>query len=271
MGDNMSYFKLDFSKKVEMYKKYFFNDGKEQDRIPSRDLLNINSAFRPTTFMIFPDFKLDFKYTNKSFSFTPYIRPQTQIPFRTIDLSKVEATNAKETKSVKYNKKHGNFSLSKEFVDKTKKIAKELNCEFEDLLAVMNSESALNHKASNNNTAVGLIQFTSISLAELKRVYKINLTKDDVLKMSATEQLDLVEKYLKIAKSYKFKKSDKLSATDLYAIIFAPGRANQEVLYAANSRAARNNAGLNKDGGDITKNDLKAHLSKKYINYEVIA
>ncbi|MFI3299988.1 MAG: hypothetical protein R3Y28_01065 [Candidatus Gastranaerophilales bacterium] len=183
------------------------------------------------------------------------------------------------TKLSSSTKKYTNFNLSKEFLDRTKEIAKNLNCDYKDLLALMNSESAIKTTSKNKRRdgyveAVGLIQFTNASITELERVYGIKTSKEEILKMSDMEQLDLTEKYLKLAKSYRFSSNAKLSAGDLYAITFAPGRADQNILYSSGSDAYTRNP-LDLDGdGHISKTDLANHLARKQVNvtsYEAVA
>lgn len=90
--------------------------------------------------------------------------------------------------------------------------------------------------------------------------------------MSPMEQLDLVEKYLTIAKSYSFSPNARLSAGDLYAITFLPGRANQDVLCRNGEDFYKQNKGLDQNqDGVITKKDLELHLSKKHINESIFA
>ncbi len=162
--------------------------------------------------------------------------------------------------------------LDKNFLAKVKQVAKNLNCDYKDLLALMNSESGLRADAWNGTTAVGLIQFTNASISELNRKYGLNLTKAKIANMSAIEQLDLVEKYLKIAKSYKFSSSHKLTAQELYAITFLPGRADREVLCRRGEAYYEQNKGLDKNNdGMITQSDLAQHLSKKHVNESVFA
>ncbi len=157
--------------------------------------------------------------------------------------------------------------LDKKFLNKVKKIAKKLNCNYKDLLAVMNSESSLKSNNWNGTTAVGLIQFTQPAITELNKRYKTNLTKAKIAKMSPMEQLDWVEKLLTLSKSYTFAPNAKLSAADLYAITFLPGRANQEVLCKNGENFYKQNKNLDKNNdGKITKSDLAQHLSKKYVN-----
>lgn len=157
--------------------------------------------------------------------------------------------------------------LDKKFLNKVKKIAKKLNCNYKDLLAVMNSESSLKSDNWNGTTAVGLIQFTQRAINELNKRYKTNLTKAKIAEMSPIEQLDWVEKLLTISKSYTFAPNAKLSAADLYAITFLPGRANKEVLCREGEKFYSKNKGLDiNNDKKITKSDLAEHLSKKYVN-----
>lgn len=156
------------------------------------------------------------------------------------------------------------------FLNKVKEVAKNLNCDYKDLLALMNSESSLNSKAWNGTTAVGLIQFTDKSIEELNRVHGLNLTKEKIAQMSPIEQLDLAEKYLMIAKSYNFAPDARLSAGDLYAITFLPGRANQEVLCRQGENYYKQNKGLDlNNDGVISKQDLENRLAKKHINESI--
>ena len=163
-------------------------------------------------------------------------------------------------------------SLDKNFLNKVKDVAKNLNCDYNDLLALLNSESSLNPKAWNGRTAVGLLQFTNASITELNRKFGMNLTKEKIADMSPVEQLDLAEKYLSIAKSYKFPSNARLDAADLYAITFLPGRADREILCTSGENYYSANRGLDKNGdGKITKSDLAQHLAGKRVNESVFA
>lgn len=171
--------------------------------------------------------------------------------------------------------------LNKDFLAKVKQVAKNINCNYQDLLAVMNSESSLNPSATHKNrrgqkTAVGLIQFTkSDGIPALNQHYGLNLTVEKIEKMSAMEQLDLVEKFYKIT-TQKFG-GKKLSAADLYASTYLPGRATNEVLCRKGERNSdgslkgyyESNIGLDMNGdGMITKEDLDKRLAKKRVNLD---
>lgn len=163
--------------------------------------------------------------------------------------------------------------LDKHFLKKTKKIAKKLNCDYQDLLALMNSESGLNPKATCGSY-VGLIQFGDAAITELRTKCGCKgLTKEKILNMSRIEQLDLVEKLLMYNKKWKFAPNAKLSAGDLYAMILAPGRADREVLYS------RGESGYNKtnakmdynNDGKITKSEMSRRIREKSVNVSIFA
>lgn len=163
--------------------------------------------------------------------------------------------------------------LNRAFLEKVKQVAKNINCDYEDLLAVMNSESGLNPAIPHRNskgekTAVGLIQFTKNgAIAELNKSYGMDLTIEKIEKMSAIEQLDLVEKYYKIA-TKKFG-GKKLTAADLYAVTYVPAFATRDILTRKGDGYYEGNEGLdeNKDGF-ITKEDLNIRLAKKRVNLD---
>lgn len=162
--------------------------------------------------------------------------------------------------------------LDSKFLNRVKEIAQKLNCDYKDLLALMNSESGIKTNNWNGSTAVGLIQFTDASVAELNNKYGLNLTKEKIARMSPMEQLDLVEKYLTIAKSYNFAPNERLSAGDLYAITFLPGRAGQDILCRRGEKFYSQNKGLDlNNDGVISKQDLENKLAKKHINESIFA
>ena len=170
--------------------------------------------------------------------------------------------------------------LGPEFLVKVKQVAKSLNCNYKDLLAVMNAESGLKGDAWNGTSAVGLIQFTSLSIADLNQKYGLNLTKEKIAAMPEIDQLDLVEKYLKLAKGYGgFSKDEKLSAGDLYAIVFLPGRAGRDVLCTKGEKGKNgkllgyyegNPIDLNGDK-KITKSELVQRTNNFRVNESIFA
>ena len=174
-------------------------------------------------------------------------------------------------------------TISHEFHTKLMKLADELNCNYEDLITVMNFESGLNPNegAGSKYKPVGLIQFTSGTIKALNKKYSLNLTKDEVAKMSAEEQIDLVEKYLKMCKSSapRIRNKKKLDAADLYSLIILPGRAGKDILCQkgeTNSegkllRYYESNKGIDvSNDGIITRADVLAKLDDFRVNVKVV-
>jgi len=148
------------------------------------------------------------------------------------------------------------------FLKKVKDIAKRLNCDYRDLLGVMNSESGIDASAKNpNGSATGLIQFIESTARSL------GTTTAALRRMSPIKQLDYVEKCLMNAKSAAgFSSSHRLSAGELYALIFLPARANREVLTTRGENYYAANKGLDKNkDGKITKSEL----GNRVISYRV--
>lgn len=151
------------------------------------------------------------------------------------------------------------------FLNKVKQIAQRINCDYRDLLAVMNAESGvLSHKENPdpNCSATGLIQFTA------KTAQQFGTSIPELIRMSPVEQLDYVEKYLVYWKNTSGL-TGRLSAGDLYALVFLPGRAGNEVLTKRGekyySAGDNENLDVNKDG-KITKSELAQRLKSKYVS-----
>jgi len=189
-----------------------------------------------------------------------------------------------QTYSSHYTKLSGSH-LTKEFLNAVKNSAPKIGCDYEDLLAVMNSESSLNPSAVHKNkngekTAVGLIQFTKkYAIPELNKKYNLDLTVEKIEKMSAIEQLDLVEKYYEMNRN-KLPKGRKLTAADLYAVTYLPARANNDILCRKGEKDANgdllgyyeSNRELDQNNDDkITKDDLNARLSQKRVSLSTFA
>jgi peptidoglycan hydrolase-like protein with peptidoglycan-binding domain len=117
------------------------------------------------------------------------------------------------------------------FMEKLKKVASNLGVAEKDLIGIMKHESNLNPRAVNPySKATGLIQFMPDTARSL------GTTIGEIYKMSATEQLDLVEKYYKVN---GVKAGDDIG--DLYMLTFMP---------AARSKPDSFVLG-NKDGGRV--------------------
>ena len=163
--------------------------------------------------------------------------------------------------------------LGPEFLAKVKEVAKNINCNYKDLLAVMNAESGLDPTKKNNagHEMYGLIQFSADSAKALKT------THAKLIAMSAIEQLDYVEKYYKSWIKEKGWEGKRLSAADLYALVLAPGRAGKDVLYTkvTNKKQYTANKGIDihfgNGDGKIDKNDCEAFIASKQVNESIFA
>lgn len=150
------------------------------------------------------------------------------------------------------------YGLDHKFFVKVTAISKELKCDPNALLAVMNSECGLNAAARNSNGgATGLIQFMPSTARAL------GTSTDQLAKMSAYDQLDYVAKFFMMnKKTYKFGDGS-MTGADLYSLIFLPARANRDVLTSRGEKYYSANAGLDMDNdGNISKADLNVRIQK---------
>ena len=152
--------------------------------------------------------------------------------------------------------------LTDNFYQKVVDIAQKIQCDPNDLMAVMNAESGLKADAVNKaSNATGLIQFMPATAREL------GTTVDELRNMSALEQLDYVEKYLSNAKNIRFGKNEKLDAGELYALTYLPARANRSVLAKSHEKYYTWNRGLDLNGdGKITKAELAQRVQDKQVS-----
>jgi hypothetical protein len=165
------------------------------------------------------------------------------------------------------------------FDKKLEQVAKNLQVSKKDLIAIMNHESGLNPAAVNPSSgATGLIQFMPATARGL------GTSTAALRKMSATQQLDYVEKY------YKNIKGKAKDVGDLYMYTFLPaavGKPNNFVIGSKGSGSSvfgisqnslyNQNKVFDKDNkGYYTVGDVKARISKfsgkpvnnKYLNGE---
>jgi len=133
------------------------------------------------------------------------------------------------------------------------------------LAAVMRFESGIDPKAQNpSSKCTGLIQFCKTARDML------GVTNDDLMKMSAEEQLPLVEKYFEYVQRQK--KVRRTSLEDHYMAVFAPsfiGSSPSATVYSAPSDAYRLNKRLDKGGdGVISVEDatgsVRPHVTRAY-------
>jgi hypothetical protein len=182
-------------------------------------------------------------------------------PFASITSASNPISSTKGIKISKNSKDYG-----PEFLAKVKKIAKNINCDYKDLLAVMNSESGINAAQwctvkGEEGKAVGLIQFRASTAKTL------GTSLDALSKMKPIDQLDYVEKYFKHWISIKGLTGKKLTAGDVYALVYTPAHVNKEVLATSGDRFYKKNKGLDvNNDGKITKSDLAQQLRNKDVS-----
>jgi hypothetical protein len=183
-------------------------------------------------------------------------------PITTPQITKTE-TNENQAKYKEKEIDKTGDDYGPEFLKRVKEVAKNINCDYKDLLGVMNSESGINSKAQNKNGgATGLIQFMP------KTAEMLGTSTEELKAMSPIEQLDYVEKcLLQCKKMAKIPSDQKLSGGQLYALVFLPARANREVLTTSNENYYKANKGLdaNKDG-KITKTELDERVARFHVS-----
>ncbi|MCM1010302.1 MAG: transglycosylase SLT domain-containing protein [Fusobacterium sp.] len=159
--------------------------------------------------------------------------------------------------------------LGPEFLAKVKRIAANINCDYKDLLAVMNAESGLNSSIQNTAGyhAYGLIQFQPATAREL------GTTVEKLVKMSPLEQLDYVEKFYLNARKTRGWGNKKFTGADLYALTLAPAHAKREVLYVKGTKNYAANKNIDLKYGDangkIEKSDLQAYMNANRVNENI--
>lgn len=240
-------------------------------------------------------------YNNNSFmnqnmfSFNPFNSNNIQSVWNTNSFAKSRSVcgnnNQKEqsasVSNTSYDKNFKNSKkLGKDFLNKVKEVAKNVNCDYKDLLAMMNSESGIDpskglKKDGSCASAVGLIQFMDKgAIASLNKNYAMSLTRQRIVKMSALEQLDLVEKTIKISKKHAgYADGAKLDGATLYALIFLPARAKRDILCVKGEKNKdgkllgyyeQNPMDYDKDN-NISKKDLAHRLSLKRVDESIFA
>lgn len=198
---------------------------------------------------------------------TPETQTKTDKPRSNDNVNEPEAAtdNERHPQGMTLSGKGRGTQYGPEFLKRVKQIAKNINCNYRDLIAIMNSESGIDSRTVGRNGASGLICF----MPQFYDVAKIR-------KMSPMEQLDLVEQTFKKAKQQAgYADNAKLSKGDLYALIFLPARANREVLCTKGERDKNgkllnyyeSNSALdyNKDG-KITKDEMALRIDRKYVS-----
>ena len=167
------------------------------------------------------------------------------------------------TQSTQIEKTNALSMLTADQIAATEQAAKEINCDPNDLIAIMYNESRLkpaekNHAGSGN---IGLIQFGKAAAKDL------GTTQEAIAKMDFNEQLKYVVKYYKMVKSrLHIPEGQKIDSGTLYAMTFRPAYAGNEVL-ARKGEAAYDKYGNYKldidNDSQITKKDLAYHVNKQ--------
>jgi peptidoglycan hydrolase-like protein with peptidoglycan-binding domain len=151
-----------------------------------------------------------------------------------------------------------------EFVNKVKKIGDDIGLDYKIILAIMNFESGINHRAVNPiSNATGLIQFMPFTAKSL------GTTVGELRNMSAIEQLDYVKKFFNLHRSLI---PSIKSPEDAYFLVFYPVAANKDDSFILGSErsnetarliAKKNPVDANNDGV-LSKGEEKAKLRQRW-------
>lgn len=152
--------------------------------------------------------------------------------------------------------------LGSGFCAKVENIAKNINCNPNDLLAIMYTESGLNpSKKAEKGSATGLIQFLESTANNL------GTTTSKLAGMDGISQLDYVEKFYQANIEWIFGSNytGEIDSGTLYALTFLPQYAKQEILCDSSTEAYQYNTLLdeNKDG-NISKSDLADVMDRMF-------
>lgn len=169
-----------------------------------------------------------------------------------------------ENLKAKWKKKKPDLNLSDEFYQKVVQISKNINCDPNDLMGIMNLETRGTFEPDKKNKksgAIGLIQFMDGSASDL------GTTRDALSKMTAEEQLDYVEKYFKMEIKRR-KVKGQIDGVTLYTLVFYPAWAQKglnETIASSGSNVYDDNPSLDANGdGRITKSDF-SDIMKDFI------
>lgn len=156
----------------------------------------------------------------------------------------------------KWQKKKPN--LSQAFFNKVVQVSKRINCDPNDLICLMNSESGIKPNAVNKTSgATGLIQFMPATAKGL------GTTCSALKNMSAEEQMVYVEKYLTDTKKRVGLGNQKIGAGTLYTLVFLPARAGRDIVSTTREKYYSHNKGLDLDkDGKISKADLAKRIKQ---------
>lgn len=184
--------------------------------------LGIDGKYGPATARAVQAFKKDYNLSGAASSFGEAdFKMLSQIQSgqvaRVKEPTKVNVSSSKDGIGLSGTKEANAAFKEPYFMEKLKKVSANLGVSEKDLIGIMKHESELNPRAVNPySRATGLIQFMPDTARSL------GTTIDEIYKMSATEQLDLVEKYYKVN---GVKSGDDIG--DLYMLTFMPAARNK--------------------------------------------
>ena len=190
---------------------------------------------------------------------TSILSPSTTINSAPTGSSSATPSGSINTSGIRLHRNNADYGPA--FLAKVKEIANRLNCDYRDLLGLMNSESGIRADIKNpNGSASGLIQFVESTAKNM------GTTTAKLRRMKPIDQLDYVERYLANAKR-NAGITGRLSAGDLYTLVFLPGRINREVVTSRGENYYAQNKGLdlNRDG-KITKSELGQRVHNKRVS-----
>ncbi|WP_013324516.1 C39 family peptidase [Gloeothece verrucosa] len=160
----------------------------------------------------------------------------------------------------------GDENCSKQFKNRVRLIANNINCDPSDLMAIMSFESGGSFSSAVKNQAgsgaVGLIQFMPQTAASL------GTSTEALAKMTAIGQLDWVEKYFLAQLGAD---TSRKSLSDLYMAVLWPAAIGKTLNYGLFTRpgiAYNQNSGLdvNRDG-IISIGEAIAKVQARFVNY----
>lgn len=185
-----------------------------QDLGYSLGRLGVDGKYGPATAAAVAAFKKDYKIDGSASSFSEKdFNVLAQISSGQIKkVDKPTRVTDYESPNIVGTKERNAAFKEPLFMEKLKKVSASLGVTEKDLIGIMKHESGLNPRAVNPySKAVGLIQFMP------KTARSLGTSSEEILKMSATEQLDLVEKYYRVN---GVKPGDDIA--DLYMLTFMP-------------------------------------------------
>jgi len=158
--------------------------------------------------------------------------------------------------------------VSADFKEKLLTISYNLGHDPNKLMAVMAQETGNKFTANVKNGlgAVGLIQFTDIAVTAINNAFGTSYTDATLIKMTATEQLSVVEQYFSIPllKNKSFKTIEDYALANIWPA--AMGKSLDAVIWTTGSTHYTNHKSMDKDNnGKITVGEIGTVYSKKYV------